>query len=159
MDLLVREATLSDAGMIAELTRTCWFGKVAPTSSGHRETAEQVLQNLQQGGAFILLDDQQPIGSVRWLPLDSEDGVWEISRMGVLPEWRGQQLSHHLLEAVIHHAHACNVSELRLAVRADQPRLFDVYAAQGFELAMELEYTHTNPLEPAPIVMRKILRR
>ena len=159
MDLLIREATLDDAELIAELTRACWFGRVASSSSGHRETPSQVRDNLQQGGAFILLDGQQPIGSVRWLPLDTVERIWEISRMGVLPEWRGQQLSHNLLEAVIHHAHTCNVTELRLAVRADQARLFDVYAAQGFELAMELEYTHTNPLEPAPTVMRKMLRR
>ncbi|OWW22978.1 GNAT family N-acetyltransferase [Noviherbaspirillum denitrificans] len=157
MNIVVREANLDDAQLIAELTRACWAGKVAVTSSGHRETAVRVLQDLQSGGAFILLRDDAAIGSVRWVPLDHEPDVWEITRMGVLPSYRGEHLSQHLLEAVIHRAFAADVRELRLAVRADQERLLDLYSAYGFELAPELEYTHANPIEPAPMVMRRVL--
>ena len=79
--------------------------------------------------------------------------------MGVLPAYRGQHLSQHLLEAVIHHALTVDVNELRLDVRADQTRLLDLYAAYGFELApeLELEYAYTNPIEPSPAVMRRTL--
>jgi len=59
---------------------------------------------------------------------------------------------------VIHHEQLADVNELRLGLRADQPRLLDLYAAFGFELAPELEYTHANPVEPAPTVMRRMLR-
>ena len=58
---------------------------------------------------------------------------------------------------MIHRALAADVTELRLAVRADQPRLLDLYAAYGFELTPELEYTHANPAEPPPTVMRRLL--
>jgi ribosomal protein S18 acetylase RimI-like enzyme len=156
-NLLVREAGAEDAQLIADLTRAAWANKVAPTSTGHRETVARVLDDLQRGGGFILIGDDRPIGSVRWMPVDSEPDVWEIMRMGVLPGDRGQALSQHLLEAVIHRALGSDVSELRLAVRADQPRLLDLYAAFGFELAPELEYTHANPQEPAPRVMRRLL--
>lgn len=157
MNIVVREASLEDAQLIAELTRAAWAGKVAVTSSGHRETAVRVLQDLQNGGGFILLRNDEEIGSVRWLPLESEPDIWEIMRMGVLPSYRGEHLSQHLLEAVIHRALAADVRELRLAVRADQERLLDLYSAFGFELAPEIEYTHANPLEPAPMVMRRVL--
>ncbi|HYD62235.1 MAG TPA: GNAT family N-acetyltransferase [Noviherbaspirillum sp.] len=157
MNIVVREATLEDAPLIAELTRAAWAGKVAVTSSGHRETAVRVLQDLQAGGGFILLRNDAAIGSVRWVPLESDADVWEIMRMGVLPSYRGEHLSQHLLEAVIHRALASDVHELRLGVRADQERLLDLYSAYGFELAPELEYTHANPLEPAPMVMRRAL--
>lgn len=156
--ILVREADINDAELIAELTRTAWAERVAATSSGHRETVQRVLQDLQEGGGFILLAGDTPIGSVRWAPVDTEENVWEIMRMGVLPAWRGEGLSQHLLEAVIHHAQISEVNELRLGVRADQSRLVDLYAAYGFEVAPELEYTHANPREPEPIVMRRILR-
>lgn len=159
MNIVVREALADDAQVIADLTRAAWADKVAVTSSGHRETAVRVLQDLQQGGGFILLLDEKPVGSVRWVPVDTELDVWEIMRMGVLPAFRGERLSQHLLEAVIHRALASDVNELRLAVRADQTRLLDLYAAFGFELAPELEYTHANPLEPAPMVMRRMLGR
>lgn len=158
MDIIVREATAEDASLIAELTRKAWAGKVHVTSSGHRETAVYVADHLRDGGGFILLVDEKPIGSVRWLPLDAEPDVWEILRMGVLPEYRGSNLSQHLLEAVIHHGLAIGVEELRLAVRSDQPKLIDFYSAFEFELAEELEYSHANPLEPSPLVMRRTLR-
>lgn len=158
MELIIREASLDDAQLLADLTRAAWAGKVAVTSSGHRETAVQVLQHLQQGGGLILLLDGAPVGSVRWLPLDAESDVWDIVRMGILPGHRGQSLSQHLLEAVIHCAQEANVRELRLAVRHDQPRLMDLYAAYGFELAPELEYAQANPLEQPPMVMRRVLQ-
>jgi len=158
MDVLIREATLDDAELIAELTRAAWAGKVAVTSSGHRETAVRVAEHLRDGGGFILLVGEQPAGSVRWLPLDGDADVWETLRMGVLPQFRGRSLSQHLLEAVIHRALAADVEEIRLGVRSDQPRLVDLYAAYGFEVAPELEYSHANPLEPPPTVMRRFLR-
>lgn len=158
MNLVVREATKEDASLIAGLTRAAWAGKVSVTSSGHRETAVIVAEHLRDGGGFVLMVDDQAVGSVRWLPLDAEPDVWEICRMGVLPRYRGTNLSQHLLEAVIHHGLAAGVQEVRLAVRADQPKLIDFYTAYEFELAEELEYSHANPLEPAPLVMRRLLR-
>lgn len=157
MDLIVREASIDDAQLIADLTRSAWLGKVAVTSSGHRETAVQVQEHLQQGGGFILVLGNEPAGSVRWLPLETQSDVWEIVRMGVLPRYRGQGLSQHLLEAVIHRAQEALVTEVRLAVRNDLLRLVDLYAAYDFEVAPELEYSHANPLEPPPIVMRRML--
>ena len=158
MNIVVREATSDDARLIAGLTRAAWAGKVSVTSSGHRETAVLVADHLRDGGGFILEIDNHPVGSVRWLPLDTASDVWEVCRMGVLPEYRGGNLSQHLLEAVIHHSLACGIEEVRLAVRADQPKLIDFYAAYEFELAEELEYSHANPLEPSPLVMRRSLR-
>jgi ribosomal protein S18 acetylase RimI-like enzyme len=158
MNLVVREATKDDAKLIAELTRAAWAGKVSVTSSGHRETAVLVAEHLRDGGGFVLLIDDQPVGSVRWLPLDAEHDVWEVCRMGVLPQYRGSNLSQHLLEAVIHHGLASGIEEVRLAVRADQPKLIDFYTAFEFELAEELEYSHANPMEPPPLVMRRSLK-
>ncbi len=158
MNLMVREATKDDAKLIAELTRAAWAGKVSVTSSGHRETAVLVAEHLRDGGGFVLLVDTRPVGSVRWLPLDAEPDIWEVCRMGVLPEYRGSNLSQHLLEAVIHHGLTTGIEEVRLAVSADQPKLIDFYTAFEFELAEELEYSHANPMEPAPLVMRRSLK-
>ena len=159
MNLQVREASTDDAALIAELTRACWAERVSASSSGHRESTERVLHDLQRGGSFVLQVDAQAIGSVRWLPSDTETEVWEILRMGVLPAYRGQGLSQHLIEAVIHRAQSADINELRLAVRADQSRVGDLYAMFEFELVPELEYTRANPLEEPPLVMRRLLKR
>jgi len=156
--ILVREAGSEDALLIAELTRAAWAGMVPISSSGHRETENRVLDDLQDGGAFLLTEDDQPAGSVRWLPLDGEPQVWEVFRMGVLPQFRGKRLSEYLLEAVIHRALDAGIDELRLAVHRDQERLLDLYAAYGFERAPELEYRQRGQHGDSPIVMRRRLR-
>ncbi|CAN5128565.1 hypothetical protein BH11PSE11_BH11PSE11_38610 [soil metagenome] len=156
--ILVREAKDEDAKLMADLTRAAWANKVAVTSSGHRETTVHVAQQLHDGGGFVLLVDGQAAGSVRWHALDEEPDTWEILRMGVLPQYRGSNLSQHLVEAVIHHALTCEVRELRLAVRHDQPRLLDLYSTYDFEVAPELEYSDANPMEPRPTVMRRKIR-
>ncbi|WBS01245.1 GNAT family N-acetyltransferase [Pseudoduganella sp. SL102] len=158
MKFVVRTAFDDDAPIIAGLTRNAWAGKVSVTSSGHRETAVLVAEHLRQGGGFLLLNEKEPIGSVRWLPHETETDCWEILRMGILPDYCGNNLSQHLLEAVIHHGIDSGIGELRLAVRSDQRKLVDFYSAFSFELAEELEYSHANPLEPAPLVMRRTLR-
>ena len=158
MAIVVREAGDEDAQLLADLTRACWAGKVAASSSGHSENIQRVADDLRRGGGFILLQHGEAVGSVRYAPLDDEPDIWEISRMGVLPRCRGANLSQYLLEAVIHQAHNGSAEELRLAVRSDQPKLIDFYAAFGFELAEELEYSHANAAEPAPLVMRRLLR-
>ena len=157
MSIVVRAAADQDAQLIADLTRAAWAGKVGVTSSGHRETAVHVAEQLRAGGGFILMLDGVAVGSVRWGRHDHDPDIWEILRMGVLPHCRGSNLSMHLLEAVIHHGLESNAQELRLAVRADQPKLLDFYAAFAFEPAEELEYSHANPAEPAPMVMRRFL--
>ncbi len=157
MTIVVREARFEQAQLIADLTRASWAKTVALSSSGHRETAHRVEADLRQGGAFLLFIDSDLVGSVRWLPHETEPDVWDIVRMGILPGWRGQQLSQHLIEAVIHLALETKASELRLAIRTDQTALLDLYTTFGFEIAPELEYEHANPLEPAPQVMRKFL--
>lgn len=159
MEVLIREATPEDAQLIAHLTRACWHDKVAASSSGHHEALERVTHDLQLGGGFVLLINEEPAGSVRWLPMEADRDTWEMLRMGVLPAFRGTGLSQHLLEAVIHHAQTTGIAELRLGVRVDQPRLLDLYAAYHFEMAPELEYSHANPDEPAPHVMRRFLKR
>lgn len=158
MGIVVRVALDDDAALIAELTRASWAGKIVESSDGHTETPDDVADDLRQGGAFVLLSDGESVGSVRWLPLDLDPDIWEIVRMGILPEHRGANLSQHLLEAVVHTALESGATELRLAIRGDQPMLIDFYSAMEFELADELEHSHAGDAEPSPRVMRRHLR-
>lgn len=157
MGIVTRAATFDDAQLVADLTRSCWADKIVTTSSGHHESADRVLDHLRFGGAFILELEGAPVGSVRWLPLEEDPDTWEILRMGVLPGHRGENLSQHLLESVIHHAQDSGATELRLAIRGNQPMLVDYYAALGFEPAHELEHSFAGDAEPMPCVMRRVL--
>ncbi|RJX30325.1 MAG: GNAT family N-acetyltransferase [Oxalobacter sp.] len=155
-NILVTEASLEDAQLIADLTRAAWADKVNPQSTGHQETHEVVTKDLLRGGGYILHVNNVPSGSLRWLPVEGELNVWEVRRIGVLPVYRGKNLSAHMLEAVVHRALASDINELRVGVRADQPRLVDYYAAYGFELAPELEYPHDYNADAPPVMLRRI---
>src|ERR1700733_1927446 len=150
----VRAATAEDAALILQITLKAWHSKVHPSSSVFRETADEVAQQLGEGGGYILCVADAPVGSVRYSPVP---GAWEVRRMGVLPEYRGQGLALLMMNSVVAEAARCGVPELRLAVRHDQARLIEFYAGMGFALAPDIEYAHANPASPPPTVMRRPL--
>jgi ribosomal protein S18 acetylase RimI-like enzyme len=160
----LRTATTADAELIAALTRACWVGKPA-NSSGHREDAAKVLGSLRDGEAIIMELNGKPIGSVRYYPVYTTlpDGsragpvALEIGRLGILPEHRGRGLSTWLMNEVMMRAVTRGIEELRLAVRQDEPGLFEFYRRQGFFEDASIAYSHANPNSPKPITMRKYL--
>ncbi len=160
----LRNATPDDAELIARLTRACWVGK-PENSSGHRETAESVRQNLQDGEAIIMELAGVPVGSVRYYPvLETNQNsqkfgpvALEIGRLGILPEHRGRGLSTWLMNEVTMRATLRGIQELRLAVRQDEPGLLEFYKRQGFFEDASIKYSHANPLSPKPITLRKYL--
>ncbi|WAW10709.1 GNAT family N-acetyltransferase [Oxalobacter vibrioformis] len=156
MKVVVREALLDDAQLIADLTRQAWAGKVDARSEGHTETETTVLPDLQHGGGFILMVDDNPAGCVRWLPTDEDGSIWKIHRLGVLPDYRGNSFSEHLLEAIIHHAHEYDISELHMALYPEHERLADFYAIFDFNIAPELEFSLRDSLTPPPVMLRKL---
>jgi GNAT superfamily N-acetyltransferase len=151
---LVRAAAPEDAALILQITLKAWRDKVHPSSSVFRETVGDVAQQIAEGRGCILYIADAPVGSVRFAPVP---GAWEVRRMGVLPEHRGQGLGLALMNAVVAGALQREVPELRLAVRHDQSSLVEFYSGMGFALAPEIEYAHANPASPPPTVMRRKL--
>ena len=137
MDVNVSEAHDGDAPLIAEITRKAWEGRCPPTSHGHLESADKVLNDLREGGAFILW-----VGN---------------HRLGVLPEYAGQNLSQYLIEACVNRARLSDIAELRLFLNPWMESMSHMYEAYGFEPAPEIEFTLRNPNEAPPIMMRKSL--
>ncbi len=156
MKIVVREAVWDDAELIADLTRQAWAKTVVARSEGYSETETTVLPDLQQGGGFILMVNDTPVGCARWLPQDENGNIWKIRRMSILPEYRGNNLSEHLLEAIIHHAHACEINELQMALYPEYEHLVDFYAVFDFNIAPELEFSWRDAAAPPPIMLRKL---
>lgn len=157
MGITVSEATDEDAPLIAELTRKAWEGRCPANAHGHLDTADQVITDLHEGGAFILWVDDKPAGSVRWAPTEEDDEIWKIRRLGVLPEYAGRNLSQYLIEACVNQAQLSDIGELRLFLHPWMEPMTRFYEAYGFEPAPEIEFTVRNPLEAPPIMMRKQL--
>ncbi len=155
----IRLATPADAEAIARMVRRAWAGRVAPDSSGHRETPERVCADMERGYAWVALDGEEVVGSVRMVrhPDPLQRGVWEVRKLGVLPAYRKQGLAHRLMEAVGRQAFEVRARELRLAVRYDQPQLLRWYTQFGFSYEPSLRYSTPNPETPPPFVMSKKL--
>lgn len=153
----LRPATQDDAEAIAGLVRRAWDGKVAANSSGHQETPEKVRLDLQKGYAWVAEVDGRIVGSVRLVRHPHEIGVYEIKKLGVLAEYRGQGLAHQLMEVLFRKAFDLGARELRLAVRHDQERLVEWYGQFGFRLEPHLVYSAANPNTPPPFVLAKKL--
>lgn len=151
----VRPATSHDAALIARVTRDAWAGSVPADSSAHQEDEARVMADLQGGGGLLLEEAGRTIGSVRW---HAGHGLWEVCRLGVLPEFRQHGHARRLMHEVEALAIASGVREMRLAVRSDASvKLVQFYQHLGYAIDPTLIYSHANPLNPRPIVMRKAL--
>lgn len=61
-----------------------------------------------------------------------EPGVGEIKRMYVDPDHRGKGLSRQLLVALLEHARAAGLGEVRLETGTLQPEAIGLYVSEGF---------------------------
>ncbi len=154
-NLSIRRAEFSDADLIARITREAWKNKVSIESGAHRETQESVLHDLQSGGGLIANINNEAIASMRWFNLDTTSR--ELKRMGVIAEYRGNGVAQKLMAEAIQIAKQEGITDLRLAVRVDQPQLVRAYELIGFCVDGTLIYSHANPLSPPPVVMRLAL--
>jgi len=151
----VRHATPDDSLLIADLTRACWHGTVPADSSAHHEDASRVSSDLASGGGLLLDHAGETVASLRWHDLG---GVWEVCRLGVLPQHRAHGHATRLMQEVEAIAASRGVSEIRLAVRSDASvKLVQFYQHLGYDIDPTLVYGHANPHNPPPIVMRKEL--
>ncbi|MFN7056787.1 GNAT family N-acetyltransferase [Hyphomonas sp.] len=145
--------------MIEALTRRIWTGRVSPESTVFRETVDTVAAQIAKGGAVILMQDGETIGSGRWVavPGPGGQGAWmEVKRIGVLPSYTGRGLGAVILAGLEAGGMQAGKQGAQLAIRADQPRLIDFYAGLGYAPAADVDLTTFNPLSPPPFGMRKI---
>lgn len=158
--MTIRPATLDDAETIAALVRLAWAGKVAPDSSGHFFTPKKAQTELEKGFGWLALDDEKAIGTVLLVQHPKPQlnpGIWEVKKLGVLPDYRRLGIAHQLIQALLDKTNQLRAKEIRLAIRFDQPRLLEFYAQFGFIHDPTLHFSSPNPNTPAPFVMVKRL--
>ena len=159
--IAIRWAVPADGVLVEGLTRRIWTGRVSAESTVFSETPETVAAQLARGGGAIASDGDTPVGSGRWVPVPGPGGQgrWmEIKRIGVLAGYRGRGLGERITRALEDMGRKQGAEGAQLAVRHDQVRLVDFYAALGYELADDVVLTTPNPRSPPPIGMRKPFR-
>jgi len=97
-----------------------------------RQLDDPVAAYIDIGGVILIAElDGRPIGCVALAP--DGTGAWELSKMAVSPEVRGQGAGRKLLEAAIDHARASGARSLFLGSSKKLASAVHLYEAFGFE--------------------------
>ncbi len=159
MDLEILSVGPEHAGAVHAVTRVIWTGRVGKTSTVFRETPKTVAAQIRSGGAVLVLDEEDVVGSGRFVMVpgpEGDDGKWmEVKRIGLLPDYTGNDIGAEILHVLEKLGRYRGAGGAQLAVRKDQPRLVEVYLDCGYTLADDVQLTTHNPLAPSPIGMRK----
>ncbi len=103
---------------------------------------------LQKGGEiFLAYAGVEPVGCVALIPMG--EGVYELSKMAVIPHLRGHGIGRHLLQYAIARARHIGATSLFLGSSTKLPSAVHLYEALGFqhvphESLPNLQYTRAN---------------
>ncbi|OUN01096.1 MAG: hypothetical protein BAA04_13520 [Firmicutes bacterium ZCTH02-B6] len=133
--LLIRLASLDDAPAIARISQEAYAefaGRVEPPFRALTTTAAQVRHEMRRlRFAYVLaIRDGWPVGHLR---CRVRDGSMHVSRLAVLPAYRGQAIGRRLMEWAEQEAHRLGILHLHGEVRSSLHRLLAWYKELGYE--------------------------
>jgi|GEM_PF-1058182 len=106
-------------------------GVLNPPNGAIRETVEDVVRAMIEGGNVLVWQETTPVGSARFRLLP--DHLY-IGRVAVLPSHRGKGIASALMGYMETIARAVGLSEIRLRTRAQLERNLSLYRRLGYEV-------------------------
>ena len=85
------------------------------------------------GEIFFVLEDDVVVGTVAMVPKSREPLVFELAKMAVRPDKRGQGYSNLLMQACIDFARSKQASEIMLVTNDSLAPALGLYTSAGFE--------------------------
>jgi predicted N-acetyltransferase YhbS len=156
-ELVLRQAMDADVATIVAVVHAAfdeYRGRLDPPSGAHLETAEIIRQKMIQARVLLAQAGGEVIGCVFY---ESEGDHLYLSRLAVLPSWRGRGIGGRLLEAVERLAEELHCRRVRLGVRIALAPLRAYYERRGYQ---PVEYcTHAGYTEPTYVMLQKDLHR
>jgi putative acetyltransferase len=111
---------------------------------------------LQPGGSiFMAMQDGAAIGTCALLAM--EEGEFEVAKMTVAEQYRGQGIGRKLLAHVIEHARGMGASRLYLETNNKLQNAVHVYESLGFQ-HLSPERVRPSPYARANVYMELLLR-
>ena len=133
MDLTIRPLNdASDARAFRELNEEWIARHFTIEDQDRRQLEDPVAAYIAPGGGILIAELRgRPIGCVALMP--SGTGAYELSKMAVSPELRGQGAGRALLGAAIDHAQALGARSLFLGTSRRLPNAVHLYESLGFQ--------------------------
>lgn len=116
------------------------YFKVEPADLKTLDYPEEKI--IKQGGFIFFAKDIESKAIIGTCALLPHDGMFELSKMGVLPEARGKQVGNLLMQAVIQKAQDLQLSQLFLETNSSLKPAIHLYEKYGFR------HVPTDPNSP-----------
>jgi ribosomal protein S18 acetylase RimI-like enzyme len=81
---------------------------------------------------YVWVEDQRLVGNITVTSESNRAGVWVISNVAVLPEYRGRGIAGHLLDTALQHVRRGGGHRVFLQVRSDNLEALALYEHRGF---------------------------
>ena len=153
MSLKITNATLEEAPLVHRLMRQAFAeyeGVLAQPSGANRETVEDVIEAMNQGGAILAWEGSEAVGSARYR---LEPDFLYVGRVSVLPAHRGKGIAKALMQYMEEVARRRGRNELQVAVRMSLPSNVRLYQGLGYEIF------NTAPHPKGPDVVADLVKR
>jgi N-acetylglutamate synthase-like GNAT family acetyltransferase len=155
VDLIIRPlASAADAAAFRALNEEWIARHFVVEEQDRRQLDDPVAAYIETGGEILIAEvDGHPIGCVALIPDGS--GAYELSKMAVSPDLRGQGAGRKLLTAAIERARQLGARSLFLGSSTKLPAAVHLYEAVGFRhVAPE---TLHMPYDRANVFMELVL--
>ncbi len=141
MDVVIRMARPREAAIVHRILMEAYApyrGKVVPPLKVFDSTPTSIaldIRSRRHGHALAWLGGT-PVGTVRCTPGRNGEGQrrWTLSRLAVLPEYRGEGIGAALMRWMEERARQMGVVELRGQVRTALPFLVRFYQCLGYQV-------------------------
>ncbi len=133
LGLRLTRAALADAPLVHHTMREAFAehqGALNPTSGASRETVEDVIAAMQQGGAVLAWLGDTPVGSARYR---LESDALHVGRVAVLPPFRRRSIGAAIMAYMETIAREQRRTAVRVAVRMQLPGNLAFYERLGYQ--------------------------
>jgi ribosomal protein S18 acetylase RimI-like enzyme len=134
MTIEITSASADEASILHDITRRAfaeYVGLLNPVPTCLTETVREVAAAVRRGGAVIARVDGIPAASARY---EVVDGHLYVSRVAVLPAFRGCGLAGELMHAMDAIADSLGLKSLQLQTRLNLPRNISLYEKLGYRV-------------------------
>lgn len=134
MTIEITAASADEASILHDITRRAfaeYVGLLNPTPACLTESVRDVAATIRRGGAVIARLDGVAAASARYEVLD---GHLYVSRVAVLPDYRGCGLAGELMHAMDQIAESLGLEALQLQTRLNLPRNIRLYEKLGYQV-------------------------
>jgi putative acetyltransferase len=132
VEIEIRPLQMGEDGSAFRTLNEEWISRYFVLEAKDRETLGDPENTiLRKGGrVFMVYADGRAVGCAALIPMG--DGVYELSKMAVSPQLRGQGIGRRLLEHTIAEARALGASSLFLGSNSKLANAVRLYEAVGF---------------------------